>query len=316
MRKLRRIALGGFAVVATALVLTGLAWACTPHAMMADLAPGEGPVGTMVTVSGNHFEEREIEIRLNSSTGRLLARVPGPEFNYALKIPMNLEPGWIYVVALSRSSADSTQISGQAVKSFLVTAPSTAGTSTPGPAPSPGETAPPAAESTAAPAPSAAPLPATPAAPGTATTADRTAPSGSTGAADRGTAATPTATAVVSGVGRAAPTDRLAAAPVTPGVDTPAAVPVPEPAGVPVPVAAPVEPARADRPVSSRTATGDAWSSFAGRQAGPGLATDPAGAGDARGAAPAGLVVLALGMTALLATGAGALAHQRRLRKA
>lgn len=88
------------------------------------------------------------------------------------------------------------------------------------------------------------------------------------------------------------------------------------PAAASTPLAGPIAAATTDEGVSSRTATGEAWSSFAGQPSGPGLATDPTGAGDARGSAPAGLILLAVGMAALLATGTAALAHQRRPRKA
>lgn len=307
MRKLRHIALGGSVVTAAVITMGSLSWACTPHAMMEDIQPGRGPAGMTVALRGNHFEARQIEIRLDSSDGRLLGIATGPELNYHLEIPRDLEAGWINIVALSRSIEDPTQLNGQATKPFRITQAFVGeGASTGAPVPDAGGSAP-AAATEAAPAPSATPQ-ATAGAPSASTT----------GAAAKTTAPETAGVPGVPGVA-ASSTDRPGTTAQSPAV---AAAPAgPSAAAGSASAAAlggsgPVVAATPDDRLSRRTATGEAWSSFAGQPAGPGLAADPVRGGDSGGAARGGMILLAVGLAALLATGTTALAQQRRRRKA
>ena len=78
--------LSALLLAAALLVPAAFAWACVPQATLS-AQPGSGPAGTQVTVSGQQWAERPIEIRWDGTSGPLLAEVEGPSFSTTVTVP-------------------------------------------------------------------------------------------------------------------------------------------------------------------------------------------------------------------------------------
>lgn len=102
-----------------AFVGAGLAWACTPDSDIW-IQPRSGSSGSTVTVTGNTFGEKTVELRWGSTRGELLATVRGPSFATTVTIPA-ASAGAHYVQAVARNE-DGT-IAGAPAAPFSVVAP-------------------------------------------------------------------------------------------------------------------------------------------------------------------------------------------------
>lgn len=135
-RRVRRVVITSFAVLAGAVGLAALAWACTPSAYIA-IGPGSGAPGSSATVTGKGFVPGPVDIRWN---GAALATATGPSFSVDVTIP-SASPGVYYIQATA--TAEGT-VAGQASRAFRVSgapagvaAPSPAGSAPAASAPAP-----------------------------------------------------------------------------------------------------------------------------------------------------------------------------------
>lgn len=100
-----------FWAMAALLVTAAMAWACTDQAVIGTpgagpnggsaLKPDWGPPGTRVLIEGREFRQKQVEIRWNSASGKLLATAQGPSFSEEFEVPER-PPGDYTVVALQR----------------------------------------------------------------------------------------------------------------------------------------------------------------------------------------------------------------------
>jgi hypothetical protein len=271
-------------VFAAVLAAVGVAWACTPAARLAPLSPRSGPVGTLVTVHGEAFNDGvPVEIRWNSVRGPLMATVTPPRGAFSVEVTIPEAPPRVYAIyAVQQSTAD--RVGGKGQEAFEVTAPARADERTPeGGASSPEGNAAPGPATASDPEPARADRPPAPARPAA------TAP-GSRAAA----AVSP------------APANAVTPPPVQalPREESPAAA-APQPAAEPAPAP----------PVGS--VSGDLWAGFAsGSQpslTGPSLVGPPPSTSDGRGLA-LGVGLLGVGLVSLFAGVMLAEGRRRRVR--
>lgn len=290
MNPVRRFLIVGAGALVALLTAGSFAWACSPSGNVS-VDPDSGAAGSTVTVSGGGFEtptaadEVPIEIRWNSTSGRVLGGAVGPDFSVSVTIPSNASGRTHYIVAVQRKSDGS--ITRQATAPFTVTTTAPAEASQP-----PAENSQPATEEQAGdPAPSSggseqAPSEPAPSSASTATTSNPE-PSEEAGAQPGPVREAP------------APRTRSAAAPHSTSVGA-AAVPAVASTSAEVDlgdgVAETVTAPPAEDPVVSSVA-GDVWSGFADgsfSNRGPSL-LDPAPESSASSSRPAvvvGLVML------------------------
>lgn len=286
-----------------------MAWACVGGSSSLEVNPASGGPGSTVTVSGSGFLAPSqdppvgpVQIRWNSTNGRLMATANGPSFSTAVVIPEDAKARTYYIVAIQRDGDGN--IARNSSAAFTVT-----GAAEPAPPSQPpsgseqpvGPTDPgrgssePASTSAEAPAESAAPAPAA-----TAGTAQRPATAQPVAEAARGRS-----TAKAGGSGGGEPPG----GPPGEGTGQPPAGPSDGAADL-APEAVAVVDAEAFASISS-----DVWSGFngAGSSTGPSLTGSPVASrsGDTSGLR-LGLALLALGSAGLVGGGLAALRSRRR----
>lgn len=171
MKSVRRISVVGFGVLAAGVVVTAVAWACSPTGGLAAPTNGadlmQGPAGSPVAVRGTGFAANQpVEIHWNS-VGNVIARATGPEFTVSVTVPTDATLGTHYMRATQgdqrapgimafdvTETAASTGPTTQPVVtggSGVTTATASGGTSGPGTGPSAGRSAAPMLAVTAQP---------------------------------------------------------------------------------------------------------------------------------------------------------------------
>lgn len=121
MKTSKRAAVLVATALAAVLGAASFAWACTIQARVGAINPSSGPSDTRVTVRASEFNPGAVEIRWNSTSGRVLGTANGPSFSVTVVIPQ-ATPGVYSVVAVQRSGGS---IVGKASAAFEVT-PATA----------------------------------------------------------------------------------------------------------------------------------------------------------------------------------------------
>ena len=86
------------------LVLAGVAFACTPQAMIQVSAPS-APAGETITVTGNDFQAAPVSIHLTSASGPVLGTAQGPQFSTPITVP-DASVGIHYLVATQSGSSN------------------------------------------------------------------------------------------------------------------------------------------------------------------------------------------------------------------
>ncbi len=128
-RRARRTATILVGLGAIVLSAAALAWACTPQAAIS-AAPGSGPSGTRVTITGTSFTPGAVRIHWGSSTGPVIGAATGPEFTTTVTIPQSrADVYYIRAVGPEGSGSASFEVT---VPAGTAPAPGGGGGTTPG----------------------------------------------------------------------------------------------------------------------------------------------------------------------------------------
>lgn len=102
----RKLATGVFAVLATGMGVTGIAWACTPQPLLTLQGPATGPATSSVSVKGQLVPAGPAEVRWNSATGPVVGSAVAENSVFATNVTIpKSAPGVYYLVLVSGSEA-------------------------------------------------------------------------------------------------------------------------------------------------------------------------------------------------------------------
>lgn len=325
MSSMRRlVALASVAALIPAVVVAGLAWACTPQAEFTQFSPSSGGPGTVVTIAGRNFVANQpITIHWGSASGPVIGTAQGPEFSTTVTVPQ--APGDVYAI-VAVTTGPNPSLTGQGRGAFTMVTPSapsgqgstsaTTSGATAGAGPASANAQPGQSSATTSGAPAASSQRGS----ASATVRGRSSAGSSAAAfpqrqpAVRNRSGSAAATPPVADTSGTSGTTQVASRATAPaaGRTTSAAGRSSSATAQPPATFAPPAAAGATEP----SATGDLWSGFDPAQSAGAASAGPAAVVDGAGNSPAtlGVVLLAIGLVGL--TGGAAAAEARRRRRA